>query len=446
MQLVDNLSLLQLGVTAAQSGDKLAAREFLIQATQGQPEDVTAWLWLATVARDIQETIAALRQALELDPQQEDARTGLKKLLLKSGVQEAKRGNKIKARELLSELIELDPDQELAWLWLALISSHTDEVRQCLEQVIVINPDNEQAKNWLAKYASDDSQPSDSITEIAEDSIDEGRESEELWTCPLCQSPAVMPYERCPKCQALLTLDDLDALLDNEGADFSLMHPVIEHYESLPLDNVDFTVHYQLGLAYLNIKRIAQGIARLRAAYELQPDEVLKSQVDELVARYREIQRHSRNEVKPAVTNTSELPESSVLIRKDSVASGEQRVVLIVDDSEAVQKLIATTLECEGYRVVSASHGLEALTRLTEIIPDLILLDIAMPHLDGYQLCKLIKGNDVTKDVPVVMLSGKDGVFERMRGKLVGAVDYVAKPFEPDTLLETVGHYCRHRE
>jgi twitching motility two-component system response regulator PilG len=130
-------------------------------------------------------------------------------------------------------------------------------------------------------------------------------------------------------------------------------------------------------------------------------------------------------------------PHAAPLHRK------QENTVLVVDDSPTVRKIVAVTLERQGYRVLSASGAIEALARINEALPDLILLDIAMPHMDGYQLCKLIKGNTLTKSVPVVMLSGKDGFFDKVRGRMNGATHYITKPFEPATLVEAVQKYCR---
>ena len=112
--------------------------------------------------------------------------------------------------------------------------------------------------------------------------------------------------------------------------------------------------------------------------------------------------------------------------------------VLVVDDSPTICRLVATTLEKQNYEVVAAADGMEALAKMNEIMPDLILLDITMPRLDGYQLCKIIKGNQATKHIPVVMLSGKDGFFDKVKGRMAGALDYITKPFRPDALLEVV--------
>ena len=120
--------------------------------------------------------------------------------------------------------------------------------------------------------------------------------------------------------------------------------------------------------------------------------------------------------------------------------------IMVVDDSPTICRLVATTLQKRNYEVVTASDGMEALAKMNEITPDLILLDITMPRLDGYQLCKIIKSNETTKHIPVIMLSGKDGFFDKIKGRMVGALDYVTKPFKPDALVRIVAkHAARQR-
>jgi twitching motility two-component system response regulator PilG len=130
----------------------------------------------------------------------------------------------------------------------------------------------------------------------------------------------------------------------------------------------------------------------------------------------------------------------------DSVKAGEetsaQRTVLIVDDSPTVRKIVGVTLERQGARVLAAAGAIEALAKLDETVPDLILLDINMPYMDGYQLCKIVRANKSTHDVPIVMLSGRDGSFDKMRGRMSGANDYITKPFEPATLIDALNKHC----
>lgn len=112
--------------------------------------------------------------------------------------------------------------------------------------------------------------------------------------------------------------------------------------------------------------------------------------------------------------------------------------VLVVDDSPTVRKLVTMTLEKNGFTVGAAADGVVALKSIAELKPRLILLDITMPRLGGYQLCKLIKKHESTKHIPVIMLSGKDGMFDKVRGKFVGCDDYITKPFDPEVLVEKV--------
>ena len=118
--------------------------------------------------------------------------------------------------------------------------------------------------------------------------------------------------------------------------------------------------------------------------------------------------------------------------------SQDQKTVLVVDDSPTVRKLVAITLEKRGYKVVSAFDGVAAIKEIAAHNPSLILMDVNMPRLDGYQLCKLVKKHETTCDIPVLMLTGKDGMFDRLRGRLVGCAGSIAKPFTPEELLEVV--------
>ena len=116
-------------------------------------------------------------------------------------------------------------------------------------------------------------------------------------------------------------------------------------------------------------------------------------------------------------------------------------VILVVDDSPTICRLVATTLEKRGYQVHAATDGMDALAKINECSPDLIFLDITMPRLDGYQLCKIIKSNADLKQTPIVMLSGKDGLLDKVKGRMAGASDYITKPFKPNTLIQTVAKH-----
>ncbi|RMG34612.1 MAG: response regulator [Gammaproteobacteria bacterium] len=112
--------------------------------------------------------------------------------------------------------------------------------------------------------------------------------------------------------------------------------------------------------------------------------------------------------------------------------------VLVIDDSKTIRRTAETLLAKAGCEVLTATDGFEALSVIADNRPDLIFVDIMMPRLDGYQTCALIKHNKMFRDVPVIMLSSKDGLFDRARGRIVGSDQYLTKPFSRDELLDAV--------
>lgn len=115
-----------------------------------------------------------------------------------------------------------------------------------------------------------------------------------------------------------------------------------------------------------------------------------------------------------------------------------RRKVLVIDDSSTIRRTAEIFLSQAGYQVTLAEDGFEALAKVGELHPDLVFCDILMPRLDGYQTCSLIKKSPRFHAIPVIMLSSRDGVFDRSRGRLVGAHDHLAKPFTREALLHAV--------
>ena len=112
--------------------------------------------------------------------------------------------------------------------------------------------------------------------------------------------------------------------------------------------------------------------------------------------------------------------------------------VMVIDDSKTIRRTAETLLRREGAEVVTATDGFEALAKIADQRPQIIFVDIMMPRLDGYQTCALIKNNQVFKQTPVIMLSSKDGLFDKARGRIVGSEQYVTKPFTREELLDAI--------
>ena len=117
--------------------------------------------------------------------------------------------------------------------------------------------------------------------------------------------------------------------------------------------------------------------------------------------------------------------------------------VLVIDDSKTIRRTAETLLTKEGCEVFTAIDGFDALSKIADHQPDIVFVDIMMPRLDGYQTCAIIKRNPRFAHVPVIMLSSKDGLFDKARGRMVGSQDYLTKPFTKEQLLRAVDSFRR---
>ena len=115
--------------------------------------------------------------------------------------------------------------------------------------------------------------------------------------------------------------------------------------------------------------------------------------------------------------------------------------VLVIDDSNTIRRSAEIFLKQGGHEVLLAEDGFDALAKVNDFQPDIVFCDILMPRLDGYQTCAIIKRNARFSSVPIIMLSSKDGVFDKARGRMVGAQDYLTKPFTKDQLLQAVQQF-----
>lgn len=124
-----------------------------------------------------------------------------------------------------------------------------------------------------------------------------------------------------------------------------------------------------------------------------------------------------------------------------TLTGNENLKIMVIDDSSTIRRSAEIFLGQVGYKVILAEDGFDALAKINDTHPDLIFCDILMPRLDGYQTCALIKKSAKFRNTPVIMLSSKDGLFDRARGAMVGSDEYLTKPFTKDSLLKTVRNY-----
>lgn len=117
--------------------------------------------------------------------------------------------------------------------------------------------------------------------------------------------------------------------------------------------------------------------------------------------------------------------------------------IMVIDDSKTIRRTAETLLKKAGCTVITATDGFDALAKIADSKPDIIFVDIMMPRLDGYQACALIKNNSSFKDTPVIMLSSKDGLFDKAKGRVVGSDQYLTKPFSKDELLGAIREHSQ---
>jgi twitching motility two-component system response regulator PilG len=399
---VKALDLLKRGVAAARAGDKALTRNLLRQVTEIDPGNEAAWLWLAGVAESSLQTLEYLERALAINPANERARDGARSARLQAGLDAVRSKDKLLARRLLTQAALDQPNNESIWLHLAAVTDAPVEAIGHLEKALQLNPTNDRARKGIAYYRGQ-------LTQTANPA----------WECPLCQGKAESPQTRCPHCGAVLTLANLDALAQTASLDHGRLRAAVDRLAAQVRQKPDYAGHLHLGLAQLNLGQTDEAVAQFQAALRLRPaDRALRTQI-------------------------AALAERAAAREQAQGDAGPSRVVLIVDDSATIRKVVTMTLENGGHKVLAAADSQEAINTIcSKGVPDLILLDITMPGMDGYQLCKLLRQDKATHRVPIVMLSGKDGFFSKIRGRMVGSTDYVTKPFRPKTLLHLVDKYC----
>lgn len=375
--------LLKQGIAAAKAGDKPLAQQYLLQAIEIQPENESTLLWLAITAGSQAEQIGYLQQALAMNPANKRTEAALAKL-------EA-RAAKVKRRSVAQPAKTTDPLPAAAP-----VIATSPAAESVAAKPPVYKPP--AAKPAAVKQPS----PTPLPPKLA-------------WNCPLCQSLALEALPICPTCHAILVPEQGMAVLDNAEVDRTLLLEAVHRLKNEPSQSGERADKlYWMGIAYLNLGQLETAVSHIQAALRLRPQEKAWTQ---LLGQLTQPKKDTPLPAKP----------------KPKLGN-----VMIVDDSPTIRKLVGMTLERKGYEVTVAVDGMDALAKLNDNVPDMILLDITMPRMDGYQLCKIVKGNAVTKHVPVVMLSGKDGFFDKVRGRMAGSIDYITKPFEPQLLVQTV--------
>lgn len=373
---------------------------------------------------------------------------------LELGIAAAKSGSRLIARLHLSDAAERSPQDSLCWLWLAFMAESPAEAVAALQKSLAIDPDNEIAwagLRWVQGLSSS-SRVDPALAEPAP-----ARSTAKPRPAPtvgLLGTPPPMPRAEPPPPPAAPPRATRPGFVERAEPFPSTIEP-----PPRPEPPHAAPTNAPAPPPLIPQQPMSSLVALLAETAGPMPDPEPTDEfsLEELVTRTTELppgpsfapEPPSEDSLglptplydRPALaTFSARLNEDLPPPRSDIEPEGPSSIpyVLVVDDSPTVCKLVTITLSNNGYRVASSADGVEAVAMISKHKPDLILLDITMPRLDGYKLCKLVRSHQDTKHIPVIMLSGKDGFFDKTRGKFAGCTDYITKPFDPEVLLQTV--------
>ncbi len=393
----------------------------------------------------------------------QDSDSSVGELALRRGVSAARAGLRSVAASQFERAAEDSPDNLNVWLWLAWVANSPDNTIRCLERVLELSPGHAAATAGLAwARALTNDATIDPATVPASMHVTECSASVDLETqieSSTLESPITAIDHACETIAAEIAMETPaepaaeEVISANPVLELPQVSPsatISQALEDFPPENSTHRRWDEL------VQRGSESLAD--AAWpSLVPPPLPTVAADvqfdsEPFARSRFQGMLATTPVASPepTTDTGLVPEAATGVEAfttsfnppmQTVSADGPPLVMVVDDSPTVRKLVSLTLERRGFRVISAFDGVAAIKELGACRPDLILLDINMPRLDGYRLCKLIKKHEATQSIPVVMLSGKDGMFDKLRGRLVGCSDYITKPFEADALTHKVAKY-----
>ena len=379
----------------------------------------------------------------------QDSDSAAGELALRRGVSAARAGLHSAAAASFERAAEYLPDDPNVWLWLAWSANSPDNTLRCLERVLELSPGHAAASAgliWVRALTNPAPAPAP-VAVVTAQPVVEAPEPiatpvEIVAETPLVEvesAAIVVPpadpqdaWEPAPAPEVLA--EAAPETTDDWRNEPTLAEPARRRWSEL----VQRGSELRTGTITVSsaeqmpppLPTTPPPLPYFSASMKADPEVAVQTRFNEVPASH---ESESSADAEALVTSFSPPTE---------VASSDGRpLVMVVDDSPTVRKLVSLTLERRGYRVISAFDGVAAIKELGTCRPDLILLDINMPRLDGYRLCKLIKKHEATQNIPVVMLSGKDGMFDKLRGRLVGCSDYITKPFEADALTHKVAKY-----
>lgn len=438
---------------AAAGGKKQEARALATEATSLAPENTATWRTLADLATSQVERIDALRRMVQFSPEDAGIRTQFRQALLARAVMIA-RTDRDEARARFQEVAALNPADTRIWLALCNLSDTREEQAKYLRELLRVAPDHQQGRSTLRRILVDGARELHAACRLNEarirwqEAIDVAGSDVELWLgyAEACDDE----IEAKRAIHAAQELDSHDprvlealAILNGQRIDPTDLPSPVDAFARF--DTSSAAPDNAVSAEPID-DALLESLSQLPDGPPPSPRVVAENAFEDdmirAVANHHDIAAAAPAPVSAPAPEIVDAPAVVAPVAATTNGSGPA-TVMVVDDSPTIRKILGLTLEKAGYNVVLANNGTAALQRLQDLVPKLILLDIAMPDLDGYEVCKRIKQDPRLTAVTVIMLSGKGAFFDKVKGHLAGATEYLTKPFETPAVLEVVNTHCQ---
>lgn len=327
-------------------------------------------------------------------------------------------GNHFKrGHAMLTACLKTNPNSSKAWLWLSRCLGNMNAISAALDKCSKLTPKSLPVVEEFRKLKK--------ARQYVKDV--------QVRRCPFCWTPLDRNARHCYYCSSELSI--AAALKDDTLGKVNsryLIDAVTRYTDVVARENNMKAVYY-LSLANCNLNKVEEALDLLNEVSRTNPDNKFLSDQLNLVISHvaTRLNKYERN------------PELQSKAARSPIIAAEtnKKKILVVEDSPTTRKVVVLTLKQKGYILVEAKDGLEALSKINDERPDLVLLDIILPKMDGYRILSIIKKTPELKDTPVILLTSKDGLVNRVKGRLAGSTAYLTKPFEPSDLIETVHKY-----
>lgn len=338
--------------------------------------------------------------------------------LLERGIRNAEAHRFRQAMNDLKAFLTDHRDNAEGWVWYSRCSRNIESIEKTLNFAIKASPNDPSVLQEFEKLIF----------------AKKSGHHEKLRRCPFCWTPIDLQAVQCGFCDGFLFIPrqaELPVLDDYRKA---VYQAAVRRYQGILEDEPNINARFYLCMAQFNLQMPEDAAETLRRAVQAVPEKILlRNQLVLLEQHVLQAKAESpSSEVPENLETEAFLPEPEFLSEKR---------VLVVEDSRIARRVIVSFLEQNGFFAIEAEDGFQALGKLNAERPDLVLLDIILPKMDGYKVLSSIRSIPEFKDLPVIMLTSRDGLISKMKGKLAGSTAYLTKPFDPEALLKTIGQY-----